>query len=135
MTPQINCLGKLSPVLRVSFSIVVTLQLTIFMGMPSLQYTILKCHKYIFSVVKLSQFLQLPPPLVTQGRVTYLVKTRQVIQMSYAALYKHVALFVVTIYKYVHTSPHHIFLHQIYKNAMRTISTPDQSTHIPPSTI
>ena len=49
--------------------------------------------------------------------------------------YKHVALFAVTIYKYVHTSPHHIFLHEIYKNAMRTISTPDQFTHILPSTI
>ena len=75
------------------------------------------------------------PPLVSPGGVTYLVKTRQVTQMSYAVLYKHVALFAVTVYKYVHTLPNHIFLHQIYKNAMRTISTPDQFTHIPPSTI
>ena len=75
------------------------------------------------------------PPHWFPGGVTYLIKTRQVTQMSYAALYKHVALFAVTIYKYVHTSPNHIFLHQIYKNAMRTISTPDQFTHILPSTI
>ena len=83
--------------------------------------------------------LTLPPnghsPLVPQRGVTYLVKTRQVTQMSYAGLYKHVALFAVTIYKYVHTSPSQIFLHQIHKNAMRTISTPDQFTHILPSTI
>ena len=78
---------------------------------------------------------QMATPLVPQWGVTYLVETRQVTQMSYAALYKHVALFAVTIYKYLHTPPNHIFLHQIYKNAMRTISTPDQYTHIPPSTI
>ena len=35
--------------------------------------------------------------------------------MSYAAVDKHVALFAVTIYKYVHTSPNDIFLHEIYK--------------------
>ena len=64
-----------------------------------------------------------------------LPETRQVTQMSYAAVYKHVPLFAVTIYKYVHMSPNHIFLHDIYKNAMRTISTPDQFTHILPSTI
>ena len=75
------------------------------------------------------------PPHWFPGGVTYLIKTRQVTQMSYAALYKHVALFAVTIYKYVHTSPNHIFLHQICKNAMRTISTPDQFTHILSSTI
>ena len=69
------------------------------------------------------------------GAETYLIKTRQVTQMSYAALHKHVALFAVTIYKYVHMPPNHIFLHQIYKNVMQTISTPDQFTHIPPSTI
>ena len=68
------------------------------------------------------------------GGVTYLIETRQVTQMSYAALYKHLALFGVTIYRYVHMSPKHIFLHQIYRNAMRTISTPDQFTHILPST-
>ena len=74
-------------------------------------------------------------PTGSPGGVTYLIKTRQVTQMSYAALYKDLALFAVTIYKYVHTSLNHIFLHQIYKNAMRTISTPDQFTHILPSTI
>ena len=74
-------------------------------------------------------------PLLPQGEVTYLVETRQVTQMSYAALYKHVALFAVTIYKYVQMSPNHIFLHQILKNAVRTISTPDQFSHIPPATI
>ena len=50
--------------------------------------------------------------------------------MSYAALYKHLTLLAVTIYSYVHTSPMHIFLHQMYRNAMRTISTPDQFTHM-----
>ena len=74
-------------------------------------------------------------PTGSPGGETCLIERRQVTQMSYAALYKHVALFAVTIYKYVHTSPNHIFLHEIYKNAMRTISTPDQFTHILPSTI
>ena len=58
VTPQIDCLRKASPVLRVLFSIVITLQLTVFTSMSSLQYTILKCQEYIFSAVKLSQFLQ-----------------------------------------------------------------------------
>ena len=48
-------------------------------------------------------------PTGSPGGVTYLIKTRQVTQMSYVALYKHVALFAVTLYKYVHTSPNHIF--------------------------
>ena len=74
-------------------------------------------------------------PTGSLGVVTYLIETRQVIQMSYAALYKHLALFAVTIYRYVHMSLKHIFLHQIYRNAMRSISTPDQFTHILPSTI
>ena len=64
-------------------------------------------------------------PTGSPGGVTYLIKNKQVTQISYTALYKHLALFAVTIYKYVHTSPNHIFLHQIYKNAMSTISIPD----------
>ena len=36
----------------------------------------------------------------------------------------------VTLYSCVSTSPHHIFLHQIYGNAIRNISNPDQFTHI-----
>ena len=71
----------------------------------------------------------------SQGGATYLIETRQVTQMSYAALYKDLALLAVTIYSYVHMSPQHIFLHQIYRNAMRTISTPDQFTHMLPSTV
>ena len=39
----------------------VTLQLTIFMSMCSLQYTICSCQEYICSTVKLSQFLQYLP--------------------------------------------------------------------------
>ena len=74
-------------------------------------------------------------PTGSPGGVTCLIKTRQVTQMNYAALYKHLALFAVTMYRYVNTSPKHIFLHQIYRNAMRTISTPDQFTHILLSTI
>ena len=74
-------------------------------------------------------------PTSSPGGVTYLIETRQVTQMSYAALYEHLALFAVTIYTYVYTSPKHIFLHQIYRNAMRTISTPDQFIHVLPSTI
>ena len=42
-------------------------------------------------------------PTGSPGGVTYLIKTRQVTQMSYAALYKDFALFAVTIYKYLHT--------------------------------
>ena len=44
-----------------SFSIVITLQLTIFRSMSSLQYTICRCQGYIFIAVKLSQFLQYLP--------------------------------------------------------------------------
>ena len=40
-----------------SFSIVITLQLTIFMSTSSLQDTIFRCQEYIFSAVKLRQFL------------------------------------------------------------------------------
>ena len=57
---------------------------------------------------------------------------RQVTQITYAALYKHLALFSVTLYSCVSTWPHHIFLHQMYRNAIRTISNPDQFTHILP---
>ena len=73
-------------------------------------------------------------PTGSLGGVTYLIETRQVTQMSYAALYKHLALLAVTIYRYVHTSPKHIFLHQMYRNVM-TISTPDQFTQILPWTV
>ena len=69
------------------------------------------------------------------GGVTYLIKTRQVTQMSYAALYKHLALLSVTIYSYVYTSPKHIFLNQMYRNPIRTISSPDQFTHMLPPTV
>ena len=74
-------------------------------------------------------------PLVPLGGVTYLIKTRQVTQMSYAALYKHLALLSVTIYSCVYMSLKHIFLHQIYRNAVRTISTPGQFTHMLPQTV
>ena len=74
-------------------------------------------------------------PTGSPGGVTYLIETRQVTQMSYAALYKDLALLAVTIYSYIHMSSKHIFLHQMYRNAMRTISTPDQFTHMLPSTI
>ena len=47
--------------LKCSFSIVITLQLTIFTSTSSLQYTIMRCQEYIFSAVKLSQFLQYLP--------------------------------------------------------------------------
>ena len=42
-------------------------------------------------------------PTGSPGGVTYLIETRQVTQMSYAALYKDLALSAVTIYKYLHT--------------------------------
>ena len=44
------------------------------------------------------------------------------------------ALLSVTIYSCVYMSPKHIFLHQMYRNAIRTISTPDQFTHMLPPT-
>ena len=69
-------------------------------------------------------------PTGSPGGVTYPIKTGQVTQMSYAALYKHLALLSVTIYSCVYTSPKHIFLHQMYRNAIRTISTLDQFTHM-----
>ena len=40
---------------------------------------------------------QMATPTDSPGGVTYLIETRQVTQMSYAAVYKHVALFAVTI--------------------------------------
>ena len=43
-------------------------------------------------------------PTGSPGGVAYLIKTRQVTQMSYAALYKHLALLAVTIYSCVYTS-------------------------------
>ena len=46
-----------------SFFIVITLQL-IFRSISSLQYTIFRCQGYIFSAVKLSQFLQYLPKYV-----------------------------------------------------------------------
>ena len=66
------------------------------------------------------------------GGVTYLIKTRQVTQMSYAAIYKDLALLWLTVYSCVSTWPNHIFLHQIYRNAIRTISTLGQFTHTLP---
>ena len=47
------------------------------------------------------------------GGVTYLIKTREVTQMSYAALYKYLALLSVIIYSCVYMSPKCIFLHQM----------------------
>ena len=44
-----------------SFSIVITLQLTTFTNTSSLQDTIFRCQEYIFSHMKLSQFLQYLP--------------------------------------------------------------------------
>ena len=46
---------------------------------------------------------QMATPYWLPRGVTYQIETRQVTQMSYAALYKHVALIAVTIYKCVHT--------------------------------
>ena len=74
-------------------------------------------------------------PTVSPGGVTYLIKTRQVTQMSYAGLYKHLALLSVTVYSCVYMSSKHIFLHQMYRNPIRTISTPDQFTHMLPPTV
>ena len=67
--------------------------------------------------------------------VTYLIKTRQVTQMGYASLYKHLALLTVTLYSCVSMWPKHTFLHQMYRNPIRTISTPDQFTHMLPSAV
>ena len=53
----------------------------------------------------------------------------------YAALYKDLVLLSVTIYSCVYTSPKHIFLHQMYRNAIRTIFTQDQFTHLLPTTV
>ena len=59
----IDCLPtvKNDHFLLLSFAIVITLQLTIFMSTSSLQDTIFRCQEYIFSAVKLSQFLQYLP--------------------------------------------------------------------------
>ena len=54
-------LCPLMPQYPLWFSIVITFPLTLFMSMSSLQYAILRCQEYIFSAVKLSQFLQYLP--------------------------------------------------------------------------
>ena len=64
-----------------------------------------------------------------------LITTRQVIQITNSALYKHLALLSATVYSCVSTSPHHIFFHQMYGNTVRTISTLDQFTHILPQAV
>ena len=49
------------------FSIIITLQLTMFMSMSSLQYTIFSCQEYICSAVKLRQLLQYLPKHALQS--------------------------------------------------------------------
>ena len=61
--------------------------------------------------------------------------TRQVTQITYAAIYKHLGQLSVTLYSSVSTSPHHIFFHQMYANARRTISTLDQFSHMLPQAV
>ena len=72
----IDCLHEYVPVNNIpslvlksmsSFGIVISLQLTIFMSTSSLQYTIFSCQEYIFSSVKLSQFLQYLPKYSLQS--------------------------------------------------------------------
>ena len=63
------------------------------------------------------------------------INTRQVTQITYSALYKHLGLLLVTVYSHVSTSPHHIFFHQSYGNAIRTILTLDQFTYILPQAV
>ena len=66
--------------------------------------------------------------------VTQLTKTRQVTQVSSAALHIPLALFSGTVCSFLSMQPNHIFLHQIYRNTMGTVSSLDQFTHIfPPS--
>ena len=52
-------------------------------------------------------------PLVPHGGVTYLIKARQVTQMSSAAHYIPLAPLSGTMCSFVSTSPNHIFLHKI----------------------
>ena len=65
----------------------------------------------------------------------YQINIRQVMQITYSALYKHLGLLSVTVYSCVSTSPNHIFFHKMYGNAIRTISTLDQFTHILPQAV
>ena len=74
-------------------------------------------------------------PLVPLGGVTYLTKARQVTQMSSAALYIPLAILSGTFCSFVSTWPNHIFLHQMYRNAIRTVFSPGQFTHILPPSI
>ena len=50
-----------------SFAIVISLQLAIFKSTSSLQYTNFSCQEYVFSSVKLSQFLQYLPKYALQS--------------------------------------------------------------------
>ena len=83
-------------------------------------------------------------PTGSQGGVTFLIKTRQVIQMSYAALYKDLALFAVTIFwHYLQWLFTTIYIcNLITYSCTKSIKmlwglffTPDQFSHILPSTI
>ena len=60
-------------------------------------------------------------PLVPLGGVTYLTKARKGTEMSSAALYIPVPLLSGTVCSFVSTWPNHIFLYQMYINAIRTV--------------
>ena len=55
--------------LKCLFAIVISLQLTIFTSTSSLQYTVFSCQEYVFSSVKLSQFLQYLPNMHSKAPV------------------------------------------------------------------
>ena len=74
-------------------------------------------------------------PLVPFVVVTYLTKARQVTQMSSAALDIPLALLSGAVCSFVLMWPNHIFLHQMYRNAIRNIFPPGQFTHILPPSI
>ena len=69
-------------------------------------------------------------PTGSPGGVTYLAKAKQVTKMSSAGYYIHLELYFVTVFIFVSMLPHHIFLHTILRNAICTIFSADQFTHI-----
>ena len=69
-------------------------------------------------------------PTGSHGGVTYLAKAKQVTEMSSAGYYIHLELYFVTVFRFVSTPPHQIFLQVISRNVIWTVFSADQFMHI-----
>ena len=94
----------------------------------NMRYEVFNIEQLVFNRKDLCERSDKSPP----HKHNMWINTRQVMQITYAALYKQLGLLAVTVYNCVSTSPHHIFLYQMYGNVIKTIFTADQVTHILP---